>query len=138
MKKLLNTLFVTTESAYISLDGENIVITKAKEEIGRFPLHILQGIVSFSYAGASPALMGACAERNIGLAFCTPRGRFLARVANQNNGNVILRKTQYLISEDLEKSCKIAKMMIIGKLFNSKQSIERTIRDNQMRVDIEK
>lgn len=138
MKKILNILFVTTESAYLILDGENIVILKDKEELGRYPLHILQSIVSFTYAGASPALMGACAERNIGLSFCSPRGKFLARVANQSNGNVLLRKKQYLISENLSKSCDISKMMIIGKIYNCKQSIDRTIRDNSMRINVEK
>ena len=51
--------------------------------VARYPLHRLQSIVSFSYSGASPALMGECAKRGIGLAFCSPRGRFLARVAGQ-------------------------------------------------------
>lgn len=79
MKQLLNTLFVTSEDVYLSLDGENVLANRYKEIIARYPLHTLQSIVSFSYAGASPALMGACAEKGIGLAFCTPRGRFLAR-----------------------------------------------------------
>ena len=65
MKHLLNTLFVTTQDAYLSLEGENVLVNQEKKVIGRYPLHILQGIVSFSYAGASPALMGACAERNV-------------------------------------------------------------------------
>ena len=79
MKKLLNTLFVTTEDAYLSLDGENVVVNREKQELARFPLHTLSGIIAFTYAGASPALMGACAKRDIALSFCTPRGRFLAR-----------------------------------------------------------
>ena len=78
MKKLLNTLFVTTEDAYLSLDGENVVVNREKQELARFPLHTLSGIIAFTYAGASPALMGACAKRDIALSFCTPRGRFLA------------------------------------------------------------
>ena len=59
MRRLLNTLFVTSEDAYLSLDGENVVVNREKEEVARFPLHTLSGIISFSYAGASPALMGA-------------------------------------------------------------------------------
>ncbi len=81
MKHLLNTLFVTSEDIYLSLDGENVVANRERQEIARYPLHTLDGILSFSYPGASPALMGACAKRDISLAFCTPRGRFLARVA---------------------------------------------------------
>ena len=71
MKQLLNTLFVTSEDIYLSLDGENVVANRDKQVLARYPLHTLQNIVSFSYSGASPALMGACAEKGIGLAFCT-------------------------------------------------------------------
>ena len=95
MRHLLNTLFVTSEDVYLSLDGENVVANRGKQEVARYPLHILSGIVSFSYAGASPALMGACVRRGIGLAFFTPRGRFLARAGGPVQGNVLLRQQQY-------------------------------------------
>ncbi len=85
MKKLLNTLFVTSEDAYLTLDGENVVVNREKQVTARFPLHALAGIISFSYAGASPALMGACAKRDVSLSFCTPRGRFLARTCGVSN-----------------------------------------------------
>lgn len=51
MKKLLNTLFVTSEDAYLTLDGENVVVNREKQVTARFPLHALAGIISFSYAG---------------------------------------------------------------------------------------
>ena len=92
MRQLLNTLFVTSEDIYLSLDGENVVASREHQEAARYPLHTLSGIISFSYPGASPALMGACAERGISLAFCTPRGRFLARIAGSTSGNVLLRR----------------------------------------------
>ena len=130
MRHLLNTLFVTSEDAYLTLDGENVVVNRDKQEIGRFPLHNLSGIISFSYAGASPALMGACAARDIGLAFCTPRGRFLARTAGPSSGNVLLRRMQYRAADDPIQSCQIAKYMILGKLYNTRWSIERTRRDH--------
>ena len=65
MKHLLNTLFVTSEDIYLSLDGENVVANRERQEIARYPLHTLDGIISFSYPGASPALMGACAKRDM-------------------------------------------------------------------------
>src|SRR5699024_9957075 len=74
MRKLLNTLFVLTENSYLTLDGENVVVSQDKTETARFPLHTLEGILCFSYAGASPALMGACDQRDVDLAFFTPRG----------------------------------------------------------------
>ncbi len=135
MRHLLNTLFVTTENAYLTLDGENVVVNREKEEIGRFPLHNLSGIVSFSYAGASPALMGACAQRNVGLSFCTPHGRFLARTSGVSNGNVLLRRAQYRAADDLYASCAIARNMIFGKLYNARWSLERTRRDHKIRID---
>lgn len=138
MRQLLNTLFVTSEDVYLSLDGENVVANRDGEAVARYPLHTLQSIVSFSYSGASPALMGACAKREIGLAFCTPRGRFLARVSGQMQGNVLLRRTQYRVADDPSESCRVARMMILGKVYNARWSIERTRRDHAMRIDGER
>lgn len=135
MRNFLNTLFVTTENAYLTLDGENVVVNREKDEIGRFPLHNLAGIITFSYAGASPALMGACAQRQVGLSFCTPRGHFLARTAAISNGNVLLRRTQYRVADDRGASCRIARNMIFGKLYNARWSMERTRRDHKLRID---
>lgn len=81
MRKMLNTLFITSEDAYLALENENVVVFRGEEKMGQYPLQILENIVSFSYKGASPALMGACAQRNIHLCFLTPNGRFLARFA---------------------------------------------------------
>ena len=134
MKQLLNTLFVTSEDIYLSLEGENVLANRDREVVARYPLHTLQTIVSFSYSGASPALMGACAEKGIGLAFCTPRGRFLARVCGESNGNVLLRREQYRIADDPHRSCAVARDMIFGKLSNSGASIQRTLRDHAPRV----
>lgn len=138
MRKLLNTLFVTTADAYVSLNGENVVIQQGENELARFPLHTLENIVLFTYPGASPALMGACARNSINLCFCTPNGRFLARSTGKSNGNVLLRRTQYRIADDTAASCLISKNMIFGKVYNARWSIERTIRDNRLRIDQEK
>ncbi len=138
MRQLLNTLFVTSEDVYLSLDGENAVANRSGEAVARYPLHTLQSIVSFSYSGASPALMGACAKREIGVAFCTPRGRFLARVSGQMQGNVLLRRAQYRVADDPSESCRVARMMILGKVYNARWSVERTRRDHAMRIDSER
>ena len=137
MRKLLNTLFVTSEDIYLSLDGENVVANRDKEVAARYPLHTLAGIVTFSYPGASPALMGACAERGISLAFCTPRGKFLARVCGENNGNILLRRRQYRVADDPDQSCQMARTMIFGKIYNARQGIERTRRDHGLRLEDE-
>ena len=138
MKKLLNTLYITSPGKYLSLDGENIVVSEKDEEVTRVPLHNLEAVVTFGYTGASPALMGACAERNISLSFLTPSGRFLARVTGSQRGNILLRREQYRIAGSPEKSLKIARNFIVGKLYNSKWVIERVCRDYPMRVDVEK
>lgn len=135
MKHLLNTLYIMSEDIYLSLDGENVVANKDRQIAARYPLHTLQNIISFSYAGASPALMGACAQRQIGLAFCTPGGRFLARVCGEGNGNVMLRRTQYRLADDPDQCCRISRNMIFGKLYNARWCVERTRRDHGMRLD---
>lgn len=135
MKQLQNTLFVTSEDVYLTLDGENVLAKREGQAIARYPLHTLESIITFSYLGASPALMGACGRRGIGFAFCTPQGRFLARVHGENNGNVLLRREQYRIADDPRRSCQIANTMIFGKISNCASVLHRTIRDHAPRVE---
>ena len=135
MRQLLNTLFVTSEDIYLSLDGENVVANRESAVVARYPLHTLSAILSFSYKGASPALMGACCTRGISLSFCTPWGKFLARATGEANGNVLLRRTQYRIADDVGQSCRIARYMVFGKVYNARWCLERIKRDHKMRVD---
>ena len=135
MRKLLNTLFVTSEDSYLALENENVVVLNSEEKKGQFPLSILEGIVCFTYKGASPALMGACAKRGVQLCFMTPNGRFLARACGESRGNVLLRKKQYRVSDDEAQSCLIARNFIFGKVYNTRWMIERTLRDHALRVD---
>ncbi len=138
MRKLLNTLYINTENAYLSLDGENIVIQADEETLGRIPIHTIEGIVAFSYIGASPALMGKCAEMNKSLVFMKPSGRFLAKVTGKSYGNILLRREQYRICDDAERSLNIAKNMISAKLANCSAVLSRAVRDHELRIDTEK
>lgn len=135
MKKLYNTLYVTSPNAYLSLDGENIVVLKDNNESTRLPMHNIEQIISFGYPGASPALMGACVAKKISICFLTGNGRFLARVTGESYGNVTLRREQYAIADSEKRSLLIAKNFILGKVYNSKWSIERTIRDHPLRIN---
>jgi CRISPR-associated protein Cas1 len=120
------------------LEGETVCVEIQKEKAGQFPLHTLESIVSFSYNGASPAFMGACAKRGINLAFFSPFGKFLCRTVGESRGNVLLRKEQYRISDDEAQSCLIARNFILGKVYNCRWSIDRTIRDHELRVNTER
>ena len=138
MKKLLNTLYVTSEKSYLSLDGENVVVVDDKKEIGRIPLHNLEGIISFGYRGTSPALMGACADRNISLCYLTPQGKFLARISGKIKGNIVLRHRQYKSSDDEAISMEIARNCILGKVYNARGVLERGLRDHKFQINAEK
>ena len=120
------------------MDGENIVVQKNNSEVARIPLHNIESIVTFGYTGASPALMGACAKKNISLSFMSQSGKFLARIIGKNRGNVTLRKAQYRISDDEMQSTLIARNFIVGKIFNSRWVIERATRDYSLRLDVNK
>ena len=138
MRQLLNTLYVFTDDLYLALDGENVVAKRSGKEISRIPLHTLQSIFTFSYAGASPALMGACSERGIELAFFTPSGRFLADAQGRKYGNVLLRKAQFRVSEEDGRSLDVARNFIIGKVYNSRWVLERAIRDHSLRIEVDR
>lgn len=137
MKKLLNTVYVNSPDRYLSLDGENLVISSNGEEIGRVPLHNIERVMTFGYTGASPALMGKCAENGIELVFMKANGQFLARVEGSVKGNVLLRREQYRIADSTERSLEIARFMIAAKLYNTGWSLERIIRDHGLRINTE-
>lgn len=128
MRKLLNVLYVTNPQAYLSKDGENVVVLIDGCEAKRFPIHNLEGIVCFGYLGASPKLMAMCAERGVGLSFLTEYGNFLCRITGKISGNVLLRKAQYKIS-DTEDCSSYAKYFILGKLINCRNVLLRFKRD---------
>lgn len=138
MRHLLNTLYVLSEDTRLTLDGENVVIKRGDAEVARVPLHTLEGIICFTYAGATPALMGACASRGVYLAFFSPYGKFLARTVGEERGNVLLRQTQYRIADDSVQSCRYARGFILGKVYNARWVLERATRDHPQRVPVDK
>lgn len=136
MRKLLNTLFITTPDAYLSIKGETVVVSKANDVLGRIPLHNLEAICTFGYAGATPQLMHTCAEKGIALTFLSQSGRFLARIIGESKGNVLLRKKQYRISDDEKASAEVARNFVFAKIANQKWLLERMTRDYPLRVDV--
>ena len=138
MRKLLNTLFITSPDMYLALDGECICIKRENEVICKLPIHNFESVVTFGYMGASPALMHACSERGVSINFLSQSGKFLSRVIGKVNGNVLLRKEQYRISDDPVKSIVIARNFILGKVYNSMAVIKRAVRDYSLRLDVDK
>ncbi len=130
MRKLLNTLYVTSPDSYLSRDGENVVIRIANKERFRVPVHNIEGIVCFGYMGASPQLMALCSERNVALSFLSEHGFFLGRVSGAVSGNVLLRRRQYRMADDKNISLQLAKICISGKLANCKTVLQRAVRDH--------
>lgn len=130
MRKLLNTLYVTTPDAYLSKDGLNVVVSVNQEELFRIPIMNIEGIVTFGYMGASPGLMRLCADNGVSLSFLSPNGQFIGRFQGPVRGNVLLRKVQYQISEDDERSMHYARLFIAGKIQNYRTILQRFVRDN--------
>ena len=130
MRRMLNTIYVTSEGAWLRKIGENLVVEVEGEERGRVPLHMLEGLVAFVHAGASPALMGACAEAGITLSFLQPNGRFLARIEGAASGNVLLRRAQYRAADDPVRAVPIVRGIVAGKAANQRTVLQRALRDH--------
>lgn len=138
MRKLLNVLYVTTPEAYLARDGETVLVRIEDEVKIRIPIHNLEGIVTFGYTGASPALMRLCAERRVALTFLSGSGRFMGRFTGPVSGNVLLRRKQYRIADKEDETLKYAKNFLTGKLINCRSVLHRAMRDHKESVDISK
>lgn len=135
MRKLLNTLYITNDNYYLTRDRENIVIKEEGTVVKRFPVHILEGVVCFNYIGASPSLLQLLNAHHISLTFLTPQGQFCGKFIGTTNGNVLLRREQYRIADDEERSLLIARRCIEAKIINSRKVLLRTLRDHKDKIN---
>src|SRR6056297_2773384 len=120
MRKLLNTLFITSPDSYLCRDGQNILVKEDKRVIFRTPVNYFEGIVCFAYAGATPGLMQLCAENNVGISFLNEYGKFYGRISGRTKGNVLLRREQYRKADNQEVCLLLSKSFITGKIVNAK------------------
>lgn len=130
MKKFLNTLYVTTQQAYLKKEGESVVVKVESETRLRIPIHTLDSIICFGVVSMSPYLMHHCAEKNVAVSFLSEYGKFLARVQGPVSGNVLLRREQYRVADHPEKATAIAQNMLVGKIANARAVLRRAQRDH--------
>ncbi|GHV23184.1 CRISPR-associated endonuclease Cas1 1 [Planctomycetales bacterium] len=135
MRKLLNTLYVGTQGAYLHREGETVVVEVEKVKRLQLPIHTLDGIVCFGNVLCSPFLLGFCAERDVAVSFLTEYGKFLASVRGPVSGNVRLRRRQYRMADDETATRQIAANVVVGKIANSRVVVKRTLRDHESKVD---
>lgn len=135
MKKYLNTLFVTTQGAYLSKEGETVIVSVNKEIKMQLPIHTIWGIVCFGQVSMSPYLMGFCAENKVAVSFLTENGHFLASIQGKISGNVLLRREQYRRADDMAYSTQIAKFILMGKVANCRTVLQRALRDHENKLN---
>lgn len=135
MKKHLNTLFVTTQGAYLSKEGETVVVKVEGQVRLRLPIHTIGGVVCFGNVLCSPFLLGFCAENKVAISFLTERGRFLAKVVGPVSGNVLLRREQYRRADDRDATVDVVRSVLTGKLANCRTVLQRALRDHGEKVN---
>lgn len=135
MRRLLNTLYVTSPDSYLSRDGTNVVVSVSGREVGRVPVQNLEQVVAFNHAGASPGMMRLCAESGVTISFHTPSGRFLASVEGEARGNVLLRREQFRMADDPLRSLPVARNMIYAKAVNCSNLVRKGLRNHGSLLD---
>ncbi len=130
MKRILNTLYVTTQGAYLRKEGESVLVRIEKETKLRLPLLSLSGIVTFGNVLCSPFLLGACAKSEISVSMLTENGRYLGSFRGAASGNVLLRRTQFRWADDKDKTDDVVRSFVSGKVVNARQVLMRALREN--------
>jgi len=130
LKKLLNTLYITTKNSYIHVEGETVVVEHEDKSKMRFPIHNLESIVCFGPVKCSSPLMQLCGERKVYISFLSEYGNFYSRVEGPITGNVLLRRAQFRVADDIKASSEIARSFILAKILNSRNVLMRTIRES--------
>ncbi len=130
MKRMLNTLYVTTQNAYLARDGDTVAVRVDKETRLRVPLLTLDGIICMGRVSCSPALMATCGERDVAITWLTEHGRFLGRFIGPTTGNVLLRRAQYRRTDDEAAAAAVARPILLAKIANSRTVLQRALRDH--------
>ena len=130
MKKHLNTLYITSDDAYVHKERETFVVEINHEKVFQAPVHSIENIVCFGFKALSPPLMAFCAENSVGISYLSENGRFLARVYGAQKGNVLLRKSQYAIADNEVESLAIARPIIAAKVTNCRNLLLRHQRNH--------
>lgn len=137
MKILLNTLYVVSSENYLGREGQTVIVRKDNEKLAQFPIHNFEDIVCFNYTGVSPGLLELCSKFGVNITYLKPSGKFIGKYYSKTKGNVLLRREQYRVADDSNKSLFYAKLFIYGKNYNSIKVIDRGIRDYTGKIDVE-
>lgn len=129
MKHHLNTLFVTTDGAYLRKDGDAVAVRIEGQTKLRVPLNNLGSIACFGRIACSTPLLAACAQKGVSISFLTTYGRFQAAVVGFTPGNVLLRREQYRQADDAANTAHLARAFVIGKLVNCRTVLRRAARE---------
>jgi CRISPR-associated protein Cas1 len=128
MKHLLNTLYITTQGAYLAREGETVLVRVEQETKLQLPIHTISSIICFGQVSCSPFLLGLCAERHVSVSSLSVNGRFMARMEGPVSGNVLLRREQYRRADTLESSAVIPWAVVIVKIANWRSVLLRAVR----------
>lgn len=134
MKTHDNTLYVTTQKAYLAREGTNVLVRVAGETRLRVPVHTLGAIVCFGNVGCSPFLMGMCGQSGVGLSFLSEHGRFLARVQGPQSGNILLRRAQHAATASPGQAAELARILVTAKIANCRTVLQRAVRDHAEQI----
>jgi len=129
MKRLLNTLYVTTEGARIHKDGETIAVEIDKRVVKRSPAHLLGQIVLFGETSASPDAMHFAAASGISVAWIGYSGKLMARMEGPQSGNVLLRRAQHRNTADPLAALPVARAIVAANIANQRTVLRRHLRD---------
>jgi len=132
-----NTLYVTTQRAYLAHEGTNVKVRVGGETRLRLPVHTVGNIVCFGNVSCSPFLMGMCGREGVGISFLSESGRFLARVQGPQSGNVLLRRAQHRATSDARMAAGVARILISAKVANCRTVLQRAVRDHGDRLEVQ-
>ena len=138
MKKLLNTLYVSTQGAYLSREGETIHVRVEQEMRMRVPIQQLSSVVCLGNVAFSSGFLGLCAENGVSVSCLTEQGRFQGRIEGPVRGNVLLRRQQYRAADDPNACASIVTAIVAAKVANARNVLLRAAREHPIAEEKER
>lgn len=125
MKKLLETLYITTPDSYLYERNGNVCVSIGGCEKASIPITQINSIILFGKNTLSTALLAFCSKNDVTISFLSENGFFEGRLCGPVSGNVLLRKRQYDSLNDRAFVDRFVRDLLFCKIRNSKSVLIR-------------
>jgi CRISP-associated protein Cas1 len=132
--KAMTTLYVTDQGACLRMKNQQFQVVRGESLLCEVPAECVSHVVLFGCCNVTHGAAKLALHRGIPVMYLSQRGRYYGRLETAGLADVEVLSRQVICSQDMELGRKIAEVLVMGKLHNSKILLQRLERRHENKV----